>query len=163
MNVLVLNCGSSSIKFQLIETNADRITAHTDRAVVRGQVEKIGSGESLITSHFGESAPEQHAEELNSHQAALTSVFQMFKGRSLAVDAIGHRVVHGGEGMTESREITDEVLRAVEAAVPLAPLHNPHNLKGYKVCREMYPDLKQVAVFDTAFHHTLPRQAFLYA
>ncbi len=163
MNVLVLNCGSSSIKFQLIETNAARIASHTDRALMRGQVEKIGSGESIVTCRFGEDPPEQLGGELLTHQMALGRVFELLKERKVAVEAIGHRVVHGGERMTESREINEEVLRAVEAAIPLAPLHNPANLKGYKVCRDLYPDLPQVAVFDTAFHHTLPRQAFLYA
>jgi acetate kinase len=163
MNVLVLNCGSSSIKFQLIETNTARIAAHTDRAIMRGQVEKIGSGESVVTVRFGDDPPEQLGGELLTHQAALTRVFELLKERQSPVEAIGHRVVHGGERMTESREITPDVLRAVEAAIPLAPLHNPANLKGYKVCRGLYPELPQVAVFDTAFHHTLPRQAFLYA
>jgi acetate kinase len=163
MNVLVLNCGSSSIKFQLIDTNAARIAAHNDRVLMRGQVEKIGSGESVVTIRFGDDPSEQLGGELLTHQVALARVFELLKERKLPVEAVGHRVVHGGERMTESREITPDVLRAVETAIPLAPLHNPANLKGYKVCKSLYPDLPQVAVFDTAFHHTLPRQAFLYA
>src|ERR1022692_1038066 len=167
MNVFILNCGSSSIKFQLIETNAQRIAAHTDQVLVRGEVEKIGSGEAIVTYRFGEDPPVQTSEELLNRQVALARIVELLKTRKLEVQAIGHRVVHGGEKMTESREmdreIDQEVIRAIEAAIPLAPLHNPNNLQGYTVCRELFPGIPQVAVFDTAFHHTLPRHAFLYA
>src|SRR5580658_3222753 len=118
MNVLVLNCGSSSIKFQLIDTNAARIASQTDRALMRGQIEKIGSGESVVSCRFGDGPPEHlGGEELLSHQAPLARVFELLKERKLPVEAIGHRVVHGGEHMTESREINDEVLREIEAAI----------------------------------------------
>lgn len=162
MNVLVLNCGSSSIRFQIIETDADRIAAHTDRAHVRGHVEKIGTAEALVTLRFGDEAPTRHGEELLNHQAALMRVLDMVRSRELAIEAIGHRVVHGGEHLTESRLITDDVVRQIEAALPLAPLHNPHNMKGFRICEQIFPGLPQVAVFDTAFHHTLPPVAYLY-
>jgi acetate kinase len=163
MNVFILNCGSSSIKFQLIETNAERIASHTDQVLVRGQIEKIGSGEAILTYRFGEEPPVQTSEDLLNRQVALARIIELLNTRKLEVHAIGHRVVHGGEKMTESRQMDQEVIRAIEAAIPLAPLHNPNNLKGYFVCRELFPNLAQVAVFDTAFHHTLPRHAFLYA
>jgi len=162
MNVLVLNCGSSSIRFQIIETDADRIAAHTDRAHVHGHVEKIGTAEALVNLRFGDAAPTQHGEELLNHQAALVRILEVVRSRNLTIDAIGHRVVHGGEHLTESRLIDDEVIRHIEAAMPLAPLHNPHNMKGFRICAELFPGLPQVAVFDTAFHHTLPPVAYLY-
>ncbi len=162
MNVLVLNCGSSSIRFQIIETNGERIAAHSDRAHMRGHVEKIGTAEALVTRRFGDDPPACFGEELLNHEAALSRILELVRMQKLEVEAIGHRVVHGGEHLTESRLITDDVLRQVEAAVSLAPLHNPHNLKGYQICRRLFPGLPQVAVFDTAFHHTLPPVAYLY-
>src|SRR5258706_7725576 len=132
MNVLVLNCGSSSIRLQIIETDADRIAAHTDRAHVHGHVEKIGTAEALVHLRFGEEEPTTQGEELLNHQAALMRVLELVRSRDVAIDAIGHRVVHGGEHLTESRLLTDEVIRQIEAAMPLAPLHNPHNMKGFR-------------------------------
>ncbi len=162
MNVLVLNCGSSSVKFQFIETDAERIAAHSDLVHFYGLVEKIGTAEAVITYAFGAEGPQRHGEELLTHHAAMSRMLEILRSRALAVDAIGHRIVHGGQRLTESCRLDEEVVREVERAIPLAPLHNPNNLKGYRVCRELFPDLPQVGVFDTAFHHTLPPEAFLY-
>lgn len=163
MNVFVLNCGSSSIKFQLIETDVQRIATHSDRVIAKGLVEKIGSDQAILTYQFGDEPPVHSSEELLNRESAMKCIVELLKGRKLEVGGIGHRVVHGGEKMTESREMDEEVVRAIELAIPLAPLHNPHNLKGYQVCRDLFPGVRHVAVFDTAFHHTMPRHAFLYA
>ena len=184
MNVLVLNCGSSSVKFQVIETNSDRIAAHTDAVHLSGMIEKIGTAEAIFTHTFGERPPKRRMEELLNHHAAISRAVGLLKRgpqpkpaetdstpsapaqerrqQNVTIEAIGHRVVHGGEHFTQSQLMDEEVLHGIERATPLAPLHNPHNLKGYFVCRDLFPELPQVAVFDTAFHHTLPPRAFLY-
>jgi acetate kinase len=177
MNVLVLNCGSSSVKFQLIETDSDRIAMRTDIVHLQGLIEKIGTAEAIVSYCFHGAQPQKSTEELLNHHAAISRVVQILEqgveaaarageggspAHKLTPEAIGHRVVHGGEHFTESHLIDAEVVRGIERAMPLAPLHNPHNLKGYTVCRDLFPDLPQVAVFDTAFHHTLPPYAFLY-
>ena len=184
MNILMLNCGSSSVKFQVIETNSDRIAAHTDLVHLSGMIEKIGTAEAIFTHTFGERPPKRSMEELLNHHAAIGravgllgrspepkpaeatsaagATAQERRRQNVAVDAIGHRVVHGGEHFTQSHLIDEEVVHGIERATPLAPLHNPHNLKGYFVCRDLFPELPQVAVFDTAFHHTMPPRAFLY-
>ena len=175
MNVLVLNCGSSSVKFQLIETDSEKIADRADVVHLQGLIEKIGTAEAIVSYTFADSPLKRSSEELLNHHAAVSRVVQILEqgaqaaaaaggtqGRKLAIDAIGHRMVHGGEHFTESHLIDEEVVRGIERAIPLAPLHNPHNLKGYYVCRDMFRDTPQVAVFDTAFHHTLPPYAFLY-
>ncbi len=183
MNVLVLNCGSSSVKFQLIETDSDRIAAHTDSVHLQGMIEKIGTAEAIVTHSFGTRPPQRSTEELLTHHAAIARVVAILgrradgggaaaakssaaesgrRSRTLTIDAVGHRVVHGGEQFTESHLMDEAVVKGIERAIPLAPLHNPHNLKGYTVCRELFPQVPQVAVFDTAFHHTLPARAYLY-
>jgi len=175
MNVLVLNCGSSSVKFQLIETDSERIADRADVVHLQGLIEKIGTAEAIVSYTFADSQVKRSSEELLNHHAAVSRVVQILEqgaqaaaaaggtqGRKLAIDAIGHRMVHGGEHFTESHLIDEEVVRGIERAIPLAPLHNPHNLKGYYVCRDIFRDTPQVAVFDTAFHHTLPPYAFLY-
>lgn len=182
MKVLVLNSGSSSIKFQLIETDSERISTHTDVVLLRGIVEKIGTGEAIISYTFEGGKSQSSVEELLNHHAAMARVVDILESgpeaaaaaakggsstekvesRDLKVEAIGHRIVHGGEHFTESHLMEDEVVHGIERAIPLAPLHNPHNLKGYYVCRSLFPSLPQVAVFDTAFHHTIPPHAFLY-
>ncbi len=192
MNVLVLNCGSSSVKFQLIETDSDRIAQHTDAVHLQGSIEKIGTAEAIVTYAFEARPPRRTTEELLNHHAAISRVVGILerrpeaaagasgpgslqeqkpqqgettderRSRTLTIDAIGHRVVHGGEHFTQSHLMDDDVVQGIERAIPLAPLHNPHNLKGYTVCRDLFPKLPQVAVFDTAFHHTLPAHAYLY-
>ena len=171
MHILVLNVGSSSVKFQLIATDDAAIAAGTDRRLARGQVERIG-GESIVTLAALDQPPEKRAVALRDHAAAveyivswLTSAESGVPVSKLAdIEAVGHRVVHGGERFTRSTLIDDELRRAIEELIELAPLHNPHNLKGIAAARAVLgPGVPQVAVFDTAFHHSLPEQAYLYA
>ena len=152
MKVLVLNCGSSSVKFQLIETSPELAAAGQDRLLARGSIERIGESPA-VPDH-------EHAIRL-----ALASLTDPHQGalRSLAeIDAVGHRMVHGGERFRDSVVIDDAVLKSIEECVPLAPLHNPHNLAGYHASRRLLPHAPHVAVFDTAFHQTLPARAYTY-
>lgn len=172
MNVLVLNCGSSTIKFQLIATDLDLIASNADRRLARGTIERIG-GEAIIAWQTEGGAAQRSTAALRDVRAAVDFIVRraatpdsgVQEINSLAdIHAIGHRVVHGGERFTESVLITDEVLRGIEDCIDLAPLHNPANIKGILAARELLgAGLPQVAVFDTAFHQTLPEQAYLYA
>ncbi|HVF27281.1 MAG TPA: acetate kinase [Pyrinomonadaceae bacterium] len=172
MNVLVLNCGSSSVKFQLIATDLDRIAQNDDRRLARGVVERVG-GEAIITLQAEGGAPQRSAAPLRDTRAAVNLIIRwvcsetsgISEVRSVGdVHAVGHRVVHGGERFTHSVLITDEVVRGIEDCIDLAPLHNPANIKGIVAAREVFgAGLPQAAVFDTAFHQTLPEQAYLYA
>jgi len=174
MNVLVLNCGSSSVKFQLIATDLERIAENTDKRLAHGIVERIG-GEAIITLQAEGSGapPKRSTAPLRDTRAAVELIIRWATSeasgiadvRSVAdVHAVGHRVVHGGEKFTHSVLITDEVLHGIEDCIELAPLHNPANLKGISAAREVFgAGLPQVAVFDTAFHQTLPDHAYLYA
>jgi acetate kinase len=172
MNVLVVNAGSSSLKFQLIATDLEAIEQSSDRALARGQVERIGS-EAILTLN-AEGRPAQHlAEPLRDFRQALDFVLRWLVGKetgpsslsSLAdVQAVGHRVVHGGEKLTHSVLIDDAVIQQIEECIELAPLHNPANLRGIAAARELFgPGVPQVAVFDTSFHATMPPESFLYA
>jgi acetate kinase len=171
MNVLVLNCGSSSVKFQLIATDLDAITRNEDRRLTRGVIERIG-GESIITLKPEGQAQKRLTETLRDLRNAVDFITRwMISDPSISVvnsvadiNAVGHRVVHGGERFTHSVLISDEVLRGIEDCIELAPLHNPANIKGIQAARELFgPGLPQVAVFDTAFHQSLPESAYLYA
>src|SRR5579872_2975083 len=171
MNVLVLNSGSSSLKFQLIETDLDVISKNQDQRKARGIIERIG-GEAVITAHAGADAATSTAPLRDIREAIDYTVRWLCsdaKDRSRLtsvadIHAVGHRVVHGGERFTRSVLIDDEVLRGIEECVDLAPVHNPDNLKGIKGAREIFgAGLPQAAVFDTAFHQTLPELAYLYA
>jgi len=172
MNVFVLNCGSSSLKFQIIETDADLIEKDADRQLAKGLVERIGS-EAIITFQVGERPPYKGATPLRDHKAALAHVIKwvtapetQIPGISSLEDihAIGHRVVHGAERFKGSHLISDDVVAGLQDCIDLAPLHNPANLKGIYAARELFgPNLPQVAVFDTAFHSTMPESAYLYA
>jgi acetate kinase len=172
MNVLVLNCGSSSVRFQLIATDLERIAQNTDRRLARGYVERIGS-QAIITLTAEGRAPQRTTAPLRDTRAAVELIIRwacaedsgISDVKSVAdVHAVGHRVVHGGERFTQSVLITDEVLRGIEDCIELAPLHNPANIKGIMAAREVFgPGLPQAAVFDTAFHQTLPDYAYLYA
>jgi acetate kinase len=172
MNVLVVNAGSSSLKFQLIATDLEAIEQSSDRALARGQVERIGS-EAILTLN-AEGRPVQHlAEPLRDFRQALDFVLRWLVGKdtgpsslsSLAdVHAVGHRVVHGGEKLDRSVLIDDAVIEQIEECIELAPLHNPANLRGIAAARELFgPGVPQVAVFDTSFHSTMPPESFLYA
>jgi acetate kinase len=172
MNILVLNCGSSSIKFQLIATDLEQIAGNSDQRLARGMIERIG-GEAVITLQATGKEAQTSTSPLRDTRAAVELIIRracsensgIEKVRSVAdVHAVGHRVVHGGERFTHSVLITDEVLRGIEDCIDLAPLHNPANIKGIVAAREVFgAGLAQAAVFDTAFHQTLPDHAYLYA
>jgi len=172
MNILVLNCGSSSLKFQIIQTDLERIEKDDDRQLAKGLVERIGS-QSLVTFQVTGKPVEKHAAPLRDHRAALDHVIrwiidpetQISGIQSLSdIHAIGHRVVHGAERFTKSVIIDDSVIRGVQDCIDLAPLHNPANLKGIAAARELLGiGVAQVAVFDTSFHSSMPETSFLYA
>ncbi|MBA2702332.1 MAG: acetate kinase [Blastocatellia bacterium] len=172
MNVLILNCGSSSVKFQLISTDLERIEQNTDERLAHGIIERIG-GEAIITLLATGKPPQRSTAPLRETRAAVELILRwacaeesgIKEVKSVAdIHAVGHRVVHGGEQFKQSVLITDEVLRGIEDCIDLAPLHNPANIKGINAAREVFgKGLPQVAVFDTAFHHTLPEHAYLYA
>jgi acetate kinase len=171
MNILVLNVGSSSIKFQLVRTDAERMAASADERLARGQVERIG-GEATYSIRAADGGADRGATPLQDHRAAVEFIIRWLArpGNGVPIESVaeieaaGHRVVHGGERFIHSVRIDDEVLRGIEETIDLAPLHNPHNLKGVLAVRAVLGGgLPQVAVFDTAFHHTLPERAYLYA
>ena len=172
MNILVLNCGSSSVKFQLIATDLDSIAQNADKRLARGAVERVG-GEAIITLQSEGREAQKSTSPLRDTRAAVELIIRWASSENSGIDdvkavadvhAIGHRVVHGGERFTHSVLITDEVLRGIEDCIDLAPLHNPSNIKGIMAAREIFGvGLPQAAVFDTAFHQTLPDYAYLYA
>ena len=161
MNVLVVNCGSSSLKYQLIDSDSEAVLA-------KGLCERIGIDGRLVYQKAGcdkeitEAAMPTHKEAI---QMVLDALVNDKTGaiKSLSeVNAVGHRIVHGGEKFASSVVITDEVLEAVAQCNDLAPLHNPANLIGINACKELMPGVPMVAVFDTAFHQTMPEKAYLY-
>ncbi len=172
MNVLVLNCGSSTVKFQLIATDLDAILKNEDQRLARGGIERVG-GEAIITLKTEGREQQRLTESLRDMRAAVDFIIRWVTSERAGISdihsiadihAVGHRVVHGGERFTHSVLITDEVLREIEDCIELAPLHNPANIKGIQAARDLFgPGLPQVAVFDTAFHQTLPERAYLYA
>jgi acetate kinase len=172
MNVLVLNCGSSSVKFRLIATDLDLIAQNADRRLAKGTIERIG-GEAIIRLQVEGHDPQRSTSSLRDINAAVDFIARWAASPEAGIEeiksigdiqAVGHRVVHGGERFKQSVLITDEVVRAVEDCIDLAPLHNPANLTGISATRRLFGEgLPQVAVFDTAFHQTLPDHAFLYA
>ncbi len=172
MNVLVLNCGSSSLKFQLIATDLELIERDGDRRLAHGEIERIG-GAAIITFTAEGKTAYRSAEPIKDMRSAVETVLRWIASDASEIDeisaladiqAVGNRVVHGGEKFTESAIITDEVLRGIEDFIELAPLHNPANIKGILAARDVLgKGIPQAAVFDTAFHQTLPEHAFLYA
>ena len=171
MNILVLNVGSSTLKFQLVDTDGTKIRESKDRRLARGQVERIG-GEAIVTLSVEGRDPSTTSAQLRDHAAAVEYVVRWLTSaesgvpitRAAEIEAVGHRVVHGGEKFTQSTLVTPEVWREVEALIDLAPLHNPHNLRGITAARAVLGSgIPQVAVFDTAFHQTLGETAYLYA
>lgn len=172
MNVLVLNCGSSSVKFQLIATDLERIEQDADKRLAHGLIERVG-GAGIVTFTAEGKAPKRFAEPIRDTRAAVEMILRWAISEESGVNevqsvadihAVGHRVVHGGEHFTTSVLINDEVLRAIEDCIELAPLHNPANIQGIVAARSaLGVALPQVAVFDTAFHQTLPEHAYLYA
>jgi len=172
MNVLVLNSGSSSLKFQLIATDLEHIQKNEDKRLCRGVVERIG-GEAIVTVSVGGQAKRVFSEPIANLAAAVEFIVKWVASEESGIaevqdpadiHAAGHRVVHGGEKFSESVVINDEVLRDIEGCIDLAPLHNPNNVKCvYAVRKTLGAKVPQVAVFDTAFHHGIPEQAYLYA
>lgn len=162
MNVLVINCGSSSLKYQLINSDTEEVLA-------KGLCERIGIDGRLVYQKAGcdkeitEASMPTHKEAIQMVLDALTNEKTGAIASLKEVNAIGHRVVHGGEKFASSVVITDEVIQAVEECNDLAPLHNPANLIGIRVCGELMPGVPQVAVFDTAFGQSMPKKAYLYA
>ena len=161
MNVLVINCGSSSLKYQLIDSKTEAVLA-------KGLCERIGIDGRLVYQKAGgdkeitEAAMPTHKEAI---QMVLHALVNEKTGAIKSLDevgAIGHRVVHGGEKFAASAVITDEMIKTVEECNDVAPLHNPANLIGIRVCAELMPHVPQVGVFDTAFHQTMPPKAYLY-
>lgn len=162
MNILVINCGSSSLKYQLIDNESERVLA-------KGLCERIGIAGSAIT-HQPDGGEKSTAKvDMPNHTVAVHMVIEKLTDKETGVirsleeiGAIGHRVVHGGEKFAASVVITDEVLKQVEECNDLAPLHNPANLVGINSCREVMPRVPMVAVFDTAFHQSMPKKAYMY-
>lgn len=162
MNILVINCGSSSLKFQLI--NSD-----TEQCIAKGICERIGIEGSMITYTPAGGEKEKTTTPMPDHTEAIRLVLEALTNPKTGVvksmdeiGAVGHRIVHGGEKFAESTIITDEVMVAIEECNDLAPLHNPANLIGINACKQLMPSTPMVAVFDTAFHQTMEKEAYLY-
>ncbi len=162
MNVLVINCGSSSLKYQLIDSESQEVLA-------KGLCERIGiAGSAIVHQPKGGGKVKEEA-DMPDHTAAVKLVIEKLTDPSVGVikspgeiDAVGHRIVHGGEKFAGSVVITEEVISEIEKCSDLAPLHNPANLVGIRSCRAIMPDVPMVGVFDTAFHQTMPKKAYLY-
>jgi acetate kinase len=168
VKVLVLNCGSSSLKFQLVETDAETAAAGRDRALAKGLIDNIG-GPAIVKYETDGARPLSETEEILEHKIAVQKALALLSRPDggvvedrTEIEAVGHRVVHGGERFKASVRIDDDVLSGIEACFDLAPLHNPPNVKGYRAARELLSDVPHVAVFDTAFHQTMEPAVFLY-
>ncbi|MBQ2700201.1 MAG: acetate kinase [Clostridia bacterium] len=161
MKILVLNAGSSSLKYQLLDMEGEKLIA-------KGLVERIGQKGSKLTHKVNgeatvvETYMPTHVEAIQNMLAALTDPQKGVLKNMDDISAVGHRVLHGGEKFSESVIINDDVIAAIEENIPLGPLHNPANLMGIQACQQVMPNTPQVAVFDTAFHQTMPKKAYLY-
>ena len=161
MNVLVINCGSSSLKYQLIDSESEAVLA-------KGLCERIGIDGRLVYQKTGldkeitEAAMPTHKQAIQMVLDALVNPKTGAIASLSEIDAVGHRVVHGGEKFAASTLLTPEVLKTIEECNDLAPLHNPANLIGIDACKELMPNVPMVGVFDTAFHQTMPKKAYLY-
>jgi len=161
MKILVLNCGSSSLKYQLINMENDEVIA-------KGNYERIGMEGSFLTHKFG-NEKKVYEHEAPNHEEAIAFTMAKFIEPGIAVissldeiDGIGHRIVHGGEKFTSSAVITDEVVEGIKDAIKFAPLHNPAHIQGIEACKKALPGKKNVAVFDTAFHQTMPKEHYIF-
>lgn len=162
MNVLVVNCGSSSLKYQLIDMDNEAVLA-------KGQFERIGAEDAIFTHKRPDAEKLERVEPILDHKQALKILLDILIDAEFGVissmdeiDAVGHRVVHGAEKFADSVLITPAVMEALEECAKIAPLHNPPNIQGIEACEAIMPKVPQVAVFDTAFHQTMPAEAFLY-
>jgi len=163
MKILVINCGSSSLKYQFIDMKDESVLA-------KGLVERIGIEGSVLKHEKTGMEKQTITAEMPNHEVALKLVMDALINESYGVikdfkeiDAVGHRVVHGGEDFANSVLIDDKVMKSIEDCIDLAPLHNPPNIIGIKACQKLLPGVKMVAVFDTAFHQTMPDYAYMYA
>ncbi len=161
MKILVINCGSSSLKYQLIDSDSEQVLA-------KGLCERIGI-DGAITHQAGEGEKVKEDYAMPDHDAAVKVVIEKLTDSTVGavaslseIGAVGHRVVHGGERFANSVLINEEVISAIEAVSDLAPLHNPANLIGIRACEKLMPGVPQVVVFDTAFHQTMPEKAYIY-
>ncbi len=162
MKILVVNCGSSTIKYQLVEPK-------TEKALAKGSVERIGMEDAVITHKPYDRDEIKISSEIIDHSAGIEYVISILLSKNHGVieskdeiGAVGHRVVHGGEIFSGSVLIDDDVLKQIRACIEFAPLHNPHNLRGIDACMKFMPGVPQVAVFDTAFHQQMPEAAYIY-
>jgi acetate kinase len=162
MKILVLNAGSSSLKYQLFDWDNDAVIA-------KGNVERIGTDGSFIKHKDANDNKSEFPGNIANHTEALKKVLDILVSSEYGsvanlqeIDAIGHRVVHGGEAFKASVVITSEVKNQIKKLIPLAPLHNPANLMGIEACEEVLPNVPNVAVFDTAFHQTMESDHYLY-
>ena len=162
MNILVLNCGSSSVKYKLIEIKANKVLAE-------GGIEKIGLPDAFIKFKFGNEKIQQDL-DINDHVGDIKSILDNLTSKEYGcikdfkeIDAVGHRVVHGGEKFNKSVLINDEVIAKIKECYGIAPLHNPVNMAGIDAINEVLPEVPQVGVFDTAFHQTMPAKSYMYA
>ena len=163
MNILVLNCGSSSVKYKLIEIKANEVLAE-------GGVEKIGLPDAFIKFKLSDGSKKIVELDITDHQGAIKAILDTITGAEYGciksfdeIDAVGHRVVHGGEKFNKSVLITDEVIAKVKECYDIAPLHNPVNIAGIDAITSILPNVPQVGVFDTAFHQTMPAKSYMYA
>jgi len=161
MKILVLNSGSSSLKYQVIDME-------TEQMLVKGNYERIGQQNSFLT-HKVNSIKHKFEHPVRNHEEAINFVMERLLSKQYGIISsvdeiagIGHRVVHGGEKFSDSVIITDEVIKEIEACSELAPLHNPSAVLGIKACKKIMPNIKMVAVFDTAFHQTIPKERYIY-
>lgn len=171
MNILILNCGSSTLKFQIIETSLEQIEADQDRRLAVGSIERIGGHAICSFQADGQKALVTDI-AVRDHREAVDKVLRWVIDKDSNIDsimslsdihAVGHRVVHGAEKFRASVKITDEVIQGIEDCIDLAPLHNPANLKGIRAARELFgTGIPQIAVFDTSFHSTMPETSYLY-
>lgn len=162
MKVLVVNCGSSSLKYQLIDMETENVMA-------KGNIEKVGASDSFLT-HKVNGEKYKIEKKIANHEEGIDLVIEQLLHPEYGVisdlneiDAIGHRIVHGGEKFTKSVLVTDEVIKGIEDAIKFAPLHNPAHLQGIYACQKKFQGKPNVVVFDTAFHQTLPKKAYMYA
>lgn len=163
MKILVLNCGSSSIKYALYNMDDCSVMA-------QGGAERVGIGNSFVKVKLPDGEKREIKHDIPEHTSGVKFIFQLLTDPEIGaiksldeIDAVGHRMVHAGEKFAKSVVLNDEVLRVYEECNDLAPLHNPANLKGVRAVQELMPKMPQVGVFDTAFHQTMPRHAYLYA
>lgn len=173
MNILVLNCGSSSAKFQIIQTDLKMIKEGTERCLASGNCERIGLEEGLVSMKAtGKTGIKDLVKPLPDHRAAINAIFEWIESGKAEIDgvnslkdidAVGHRILHGAERFVKSTLIDDEVIEGITECIPFGPLHNPAQLKGIMACRDILGEsIPQVAVFDTDFHSTMEPKAFLY-